>query len=372
MNKLDRHGDTLLHRAVRHDYTRGVNKVIEAGADVNKRNGAGLTTLMLAVKLGLDRCVDILIKGGADVNVLDGYGNTILMCAAKSGYGCCVKRLIEAGAGVNKENMNQCLLLAAYKGNAKFLDAIMNTEAYVNKRDRCKDIALIVATENAHGQCVDILVKKGADVNARKINGDSALICAVKNGNGYCISALIQAGAGVNTRNYNYETALTLAVKKGQFVQSLVHAGADVNYQGWIILWCTARRDDIVNMKILLRAGIHINQPEMKIVKNIWGLKIDIDHAGPNVLTKYLRIFDTLSNPEVIILLYAAGETINMADVVIPDYLELEIDNTLMNICRTSVRTHLLVASRVNLFVRIPRLGLPKLLQSFLLYDMKL
>ena len=155
MNKVDGDGDTLLHRAVRHDYTRGINKLIEAGADMNKRNGAGLTSLMLAVKLGLDRCVDILIKGGADVNVLDGYGNAILRCVAKSGYGCCVNRLIEAGAGVSKENMNQCILLAAFKGNGKFLDAILNTEAYVNKRDRCKDIALIVATENAHDQCVD-------------------------------------------------------------------------------------------------------------------------------------------------------------------------------------------------------------------------
>ena len=268
--------------------------------------------------------------------------------------------------------MNQCLLLAAYKGNGQFLDVIINTEAYVSKRDRCKDIALIVATENAHGQCVDILVKGGADVNARNIDGNSALICAVKNGNGYCISALIQAGADVNTRNYYYQTALTLAVKKGQFVQYLVHAGADVNYHGWIILWCTARRNDIVNMKILLRAGIHINLPEMKIIKNIAGLRIHVNHAGPNVLTKYLHVFDRLSNSEVTMLLFAAGETINMVDLVIPDYLELEIDNTLMNICRTSVRTHLLVASRVNLFVRVPRLGLPKLLQSFLLYDVKL
>ena len=64
-------------------------------------------------------------------------------------------------------------------------------------------------------------------------------------------------------------------------------------------------------------------------------------------------------------LLFAAGETISMIDVVIPDYLELETENTLMNICRTSVRTHLLVVSRMNMFVRVPRLGLPKLLAVF-------
>ena len=238
----------------------------------------------------------------------------------------------------------------------------------MNKKDRCKDVALIVATENCHGQCVDILIKGGAYVNARKGNGgDSALICAIKNGNSYCVSTLIQAGAHVNIRNYNDMTALTLAVKKGQFVQSLLQAGADVNYHGWILLWCTARRHDVTNMKLLLRAGIRINQPEMKIKK----FMIYIDQAGPNVLTKYLQIFDTLSNPEVTMLLFAAGETVNMVCVVIPDYLKLETENTLTNICRTYVRTHLLVVSRVNLFVRVPRLGLPKLLQSFLLYDVK-
>ena len=84
------------------------------------------------------------------------------------------------------------------------------------------------------------------------------MIWAVKNGNGYCVSTLIQAGADVNIRNYNCETAMTLAVKKGQFVQSLVHAGADVNIKAGS--YCGAQREenDIMNMKILLRAGIHI------------------------------------------------------------------------------------------------------------------
>ena len=88
---------------------------------------------------------------------------------------------------MNKENANQCL--AANEENGKLLDAIMNTEAYVNRGDRCKDIAFIVAMENAHGQCVDILFKGGADVNARNINGDSDLFCVAKNGNNNCLSA---------------------------------------------------------------------------------------------------------------------------------------------------------------------------------------
>ena len=44
----------------------------------------------------------------------------------------------------------------------------------------------------------------------------------------------------------------------------------------------------------------------------------------------------------------------------------------LMHICRRTIREHLLQMSRVNLFVRVPHLGLRSLLTDFLLYDVSL
>ena len=40
--------------------------------------------------------------------------------------------------------------------------------------------------------------------------------------------------------------------------------------------------------------------------------------------------------------------------------------------CRDGIRKHLLQMSNMNLFARVPKLGLPKPLQNYLLYNMKL
>ena len=42
------------------------------------------------------------------------------------------------------------------------------------------------------------------------------------------------------------------------------------------------------------------------------------------------------------------------------------------DICRRGIREHLLQMSRVNLFVRVPHLGLPPSLAKYLLYDVSL
>ena len=47
----------------------------------------------------------------------------------------------------------------------------------------------------------------------------------------------------------------------------------------------------------LLPAGIRIILREMKILKDDKELKMCINQAGPNVFTKYLHIFDTVSKP---------------------------------------------------------------------------
>ena len=87
-------------------------------------------------------------------------------------------------------------------------------------------------------------------------------------------------------------------------------------------------------------------------------------------------------------LLFAAGETVpkNATHVVtedkiggvntveIPGFLQelLKPELNLMKICRREIREHLMKLSNVNLFVRIPQLGLPDPVQSFLLYHVSL
>lgn len=43
-----------------------------------------------------------------------------------------------------------------------------------------------------------------------------------------------------------------------------------------------------------------------------------------------------------------------------------------MNIARIAIRRHMMRVSRVNLFVRVPESGVPKVMEEYLLFDEKL
>ena len=68
-------------------------------------------------------------------------------------------------------------------------------------------------------------------------------------------------------------------------------------------------------------------------------------------------------------LLFATGENIGVRQVLTAK--ESEIELFLIDLCRTSIRKHLLqVNPHGNLFFRVPKLGLPFSLFDYLLYDM--
>ncbi len=100
-----------------------------------------------------------------------------------------------------------------------------------------------------------------------------------------------------------------------------------------------------------------------------------------NPLAKYkLRL-----EPEMINLLTAAGVESGqmtfwgmwnlvekmglMTELFFNDQNAAIAHSSLMRMCRTVIRRHLLRVSDVNLFYRVPMLWLPKLLERFLLYD---
>ena len=69
-------------------------------------------------------------------------------------------------------------------------------------------------------------------------------------------------------------------------------------------------------------------------------------------------------------LLFAAGENVDETKVEkVPYYLKQSKDISLINICRETIRKHLLQMSDVNLVHKVLRLSLPSLMTSYLLYD---
>ena len=91
-------------------------------------------------------------------------------------------------------------------------------------------------------------------------------------------------------------------------------------------------------VKLLLKAGLRINGRDMSFISD-----------------KVVKEF------------YAAGVT-TIRDNQIPDYVKQDDEKRhLKHLCREAIRKHLLeLDPHENLFIRVPELGLPKSLTSYL------
>ena len=180
---------------------------------------------------------------------------------------------------------------------------------------------------------------------------------------------LIKAGADVKN-----STALSRAAMVGrmQCLQMLIEAGADVNksgINGYPNLISAATRSACIDcVRILLKAGAHINQPYL---------------PSQDFLQYLSQIED---KRKCAVLLYVAGEQVDsttleknellgdITPVEIAEYLQFtDLKLSLKHMCRQSIRKHLIQLNpHLHLFDRLNKLGLPSLLNDYLLYGFSL
>ena len=154
------------------------------------------------------------------------------------------------------------------------------------------------------------------------------------------LDVLIKAGADVNFRNIDWERNEYSALEEVIEDYSTSHLSAEK-------LQC---------IRLLLKAGARVNS---RALLHIWDWQLDLspDHLAQRLL--------------IPTLLRAAGDTsylraLNSHD---PDAKERQnLRLTLRHICRETIRNHLIELNSINLFVKVPRLGLPPALARFLLY----
>ena len=90
-----------LHRAAKAGDIDGVKAALEAGADVNARDGKGRTALMHAANKGYPLMVPLLLAAeGADADIRAADGATALFMAVVHGHGEVVEQLLKAGADI--------------------------------------------------------------------------------------------------------------------------------------------------------------------------------------------------------------------------------------------------------------------------------
>ena len=393
---------------------QSVRALIEAGADVNQRVDVGPqsdTPLSLAGGINKPEYLDLLLKSGADVNQRDMYKPTPLMDLMQyDGRHECVDLLINAGA-----NVNEALIYAAELGKTDNVKKLLSAGAEIDHLDQYGITALTRTVQRCgwapseslqHAECARFLTEAGADVNACGTSGITAMYYVVDTGDETLLRALIKAGIDphfVSKKLYDGETVLMKAVIKGNnvFVNLLLEAGANVNdvsssgstalmlaatnchhecvkplikaevdvdevdIEGNTVLIYAASRHSVISVRLLLHAGAKVNI---------------FNKMNQNALKHHIMKCGTV-NRETIRLLVAAGETLDGATSAVPntqnqlinsaDYLEQQ--NTLKLVCREAIRKHLLVLDpHEHLFHRVPKIGLPAVITSFMLFDLSL
>lgn len=294
--------------------------LVEAGADVNIKNGENKTPLMLLcddsiIHNKLFETAMYLINSGANLEDEDDYGNTALIYAARLGDVDLFNMLLDIGASINHTNIEgeNIMLAAADKGNLEILELTLDIGIDINSVDKDGETAIMKAASNGQIKAISMLLDRGADcyltskygwkvdtfvafnndfeildlLNSRGVKRDnwSELIDACLRRDLNRVNDLLDNGADVNFVSEVGITPLIVAVwsEKIEIVKLLISKGADINARSAdkrTVLIHACEIEDIDIIKLLLDSGANTDEKDLDGLKAI---DIVIDSMGQEV-----------------------------------------------------------------------------------------
>ena len=160
VNTVDKTGNSLLTQAIRRDIPEFFDYLIQRRARLNTRNRNGETALSIAAYTGKLNYVQRLVEAGAEVN---SYGWPPLSYAAFNGHLAIVDYLLKHGAEVNAktENGSTALFFAARYGHMEVVKLLLKSNADPGIANENDETAVDWALKSSNTDIEDILRAAG-------------------------------------------------------------------------------------------------------------------------------------------------------------------------------------------------------------------
>ncbi|EGX45834.1 hypothetical protein AOL_s00117g39 [Orbilia oligospora ATCC 24927] len=203
--------------------------VVRANMEIISTVG-GRTPLSWAVEKGHEAVARLLINAGAEIETKDGRDLTPLLRAAKKGHQAVVRLLIEAGAETETEDSKGLTPLswAAENGDKTTVELLLAAKAEIETKDGRGLTPLLRAAKKGHQAVVRLLIEAGAEIETKSMDDRTPLSWAAEAGHEAVVRLLLDAGANVKTTDKYGLTPLSWAAEEehGSVAKLLLDAGA--------------------------------------------------------------------------------------------------------------------------------------------------
>lgn len=204
---------------------RAIQKLLDAGTNVNDIDSVGTNAIMLASNLGHSNIVKILLDYGANVNSKSStIAWTPLMIALRSRHITdtsilmdIVTTLLNRGGDPNLADWLgvTVLMYSSFKGYTEIVKQLLAYNANIDATDKDGSTALMYACEKGYIDIAQALLEKGANMNAKNNDGNTAIMVGSLYDHIDIVRLLLELEADIEVKNMNGKTALTIAKFKG-------------------------------------------------------------------------------------------------------------------------------------------------------------
>jgi ankyrin repeat protein len=205
---------------------QALRELVQQRANVNTAQTDGTTALHWAAHWNDKDAVNMLLRAGADPKATNRYGATPLSEAAAAGNAGVIEALLAAGADART--------LTTPDG----------------------ETVLMTAARTGSLNAVQLLLDHGADVNAvEQYKGQTALMWAAAESHTDIVKLLLERGADWKVISFDRPTKIPKL--------SAASSISPIARGGFAAIHFTAREGDIETMKVMLAAGVDINQTDV-------------------------------------------------------------------------------------------------------------